>query len=145
MIKARGDNIQRKQVTKRKKQSIIWSNHTSFCRTRQDAGRYHCMNVIIRFCRSWPLCMKSQRRHVVITVNRTCKTTYKNSNIFSVQNLSLSNAGVVPALPSSLRSDHLFPRYKAVSKYWLLTKLTLSQCGFPRQLRVSHAWLHDNA
>jgi len=47
---------------------------------------------------------KSQTRYVVIAVNRIRKTTQKNSNIFSVQNTSLSNAGVTPVLPTSLRS-----------------------------------------
>jgi len=51
-------------------------------------------------------------RDRVIAVNRTRKITYKNSNIFSVQNTSLSKAGVAPVayILRLYPLNHLFPR-----------------------------------
>jgi len=63
--------------------------------------------------------------------------------MFVVQGTSLGKAGVAPVLlrllnPLTVPLDH------KVGEYCCLTKLTLSQHGFPLELHISHVWLHDN-
>jgi len=56
-----------------------------------------------------------------------------------MQNTSLSNAGVAPVLPMSLRSFHSTTWITfLVRKNCHLTKLTLSQFGFPRECCSEH-------
>ena len=66
--------------------------------------------------------------------------------IIAVQGKSLGKGGVAPVLMRSL-SLLTVPFGSPVSKvgeYCCLTTLAFSRRGFPQELRVSHAWVHDN-